>query len=76
MTTAVVCNTVIDSGDIAFVAVASAFVMLQTPAMRLAQAGSIRRKNALSILVQICIGQQRYRIERYHSHITHLTTCF
>ena len=35
---------------------ASTFVMLQTPALGLAQAGMIRRKNALSMLMQTLTG--------------------
>ena len=35
---------------------ATAFVMLQTPAMGIAQAGMIRRKNALSMLMQTLSG--------------------
>jgi ammonia channel protein AmtB len=37
----------INDGDTAFMIMASTFVMLQTPALGLAQAGMIRRKNAL-----------------------------
>jgi ammonia channel protein AmtB len=36
-----------NDGDTAFIIMASTFVMLQTPALGLAQAGMIRRKNAL-----------------------------
>ena len=35
---------------------ATAFVMLQTPAMGIAQAGMIRRKNSLSMLMQTLSG--------------------
>lgn len=45
-----------DSGDIAMMMIATAFVMLQTPAAGFAQAGLIRRKNALSMLMQSLLG--------------------
>ena len=34
---------------------ATTFVMLQTPALGLCQAGLIRRKNALSMLMQLLV---------------------
>ena len=40
-----------NDGDTAFLLFATTLVMLQTPAMGLAQAGMIRRKNALSMLM-------------------------
>ena len=46
----------LDDGDTAFMIMASTFVMLQTPALGLAQAGIIRRKNALSMLMQTLTG--------------------
>jgi Amt family ammonium transporter len=42
----------IDSGDTAFMLMATTFVFLQTPFAGLAQAGAIRRKNALSMIMQ------------------------
>ena len=44
-----------DSGDTGFMILTAAFVMLQTPAMGIAQAGMIRRKNALVIYIYIYI---------------------
>ena len=46
----------LNDGDIAMMMVSTAFVMLQTPAMGIAQAGMIRRKNALSMLMQTLSG--------------------
>ena len=46
----------LNDGDTAFMIMASTFVMLQTPALGLAQAGIIRRKNALSMLMQTLTG--------------------
>lgn len=46
----------VNAGDTAFMIMATAFVMLQTPAMGIAQAGLIRRKNALSMLMQVMTG--------------------
>src|SRR3989338_4090645 len=50
----------INDGDVAMMCLATAFVMLMTPAAGIAQAGMIRRKNALSMLMQnltgMCIG--------------------
>lgn len=46
----------LNDGDIAMMMAATAFVMLQTPAMGIAQAGMIRRKNALSMLMQTLSG--------------------
>ena len=46
----------LNDGDTAFMIMASTFVMLQTPALGLAQAGLIRRKNALSMLMQTLTG--------------------
>jgi len=43
-------------GDTGMMMMATTFVMLQTPAMGLAQAGLIRRKNALSMLMQTLTG--------------------
>ena len=45
-----------NDGDTAFMLFASTVVMLQTPAMGIAQAGLIRRKNALSMLMQTMSG--------------------
>lgn len=45
-----------DSGDTGWMLAATTLVMLQTPAMGLAQAGMIRRKNSLSILMQTVTG--------------------
>ena len=42
-----------DTGDIALVFFATTFVFLQTPAMGLAQAGLLRRKNSLSTIMQV-----------------------
>jgi Amt family ammonium transporter len=42
----------IDTGDIAWVSVAAALVMLMTPAVGFFYAGLVRRKNVVSILVQ------------------------
>jgi Amt family ammonium transporter len=46
----------LNDGDIAMMMAATAFVMLQTPAMGIAQAGMIRRKNSLSMLMQTLSG--------------------
>ena len=46
----------IDSGDTAWMLFATTFVMLQTPATGLAQAGLVRRKNALSLIAQAFLG--------------------
>jgi hypothetical protein len=46
----------IDTGDTAWMLFATTFVMLQTPATGLAQAGLVRRKNALSLIAQAFIG--------------------
>ena len=48
--------TGIDSGDVAFMLLATTFVFLQTPFLGIAQAGLIRRKNALSMLLQTIAG--------------------
>jgi Amt family ammonium transporter len=48
------CN--LDSGDTAFMMFAATVVMMQTPAMGMAQAGMIRRKNSLSMLMQVLFG--------------------
>eukprot|EP00658_Telonema_sp_P-2_P032327 TRINITY_DN23962_c0_g1_i2.p1 TRINITY_DN23962_c0_g1~~TRINITY_DN23962_c0_g1_i2.p1 ORF type:complete len:761 (+),score=203.38 TRINITY_DN23962_c0_g1_i2:200-2482(+) len=48
--------TCIDSGDTAWLLCATTFVMLQTPACGMAQAGLIRRKNCLSIIGQSILG--------------------
>jgi len=49
-----------EPGDVGMMIMATTFVMLQTPAMGIAQAGMIRRKNALSMLMQtltgMCVG--------------------
>eukprot|EP00757_Euglenozoa_sp_SAG-D1_P023917 gene23917-10055_t len=41
-----------NTGDTAFMLGACTFVFMQTPAAGLAQAGLVRRKNALSIIMQ------------------------
>ncbi len=46
----------IDSGDTGFLLFATTLVMLQTPGMGLTQAGLIRQKNALSMLMQTFLG--------------------
>ena len=46
----------LNDGDTSFMIMAATFVMLQTPALGLAQAGIIRRKNALSMLMQTLTG--------------------
>ena len=46
----------VDTGDTAWMLFATTFVMLQTPATGLAQAGLVRRKNALSLIAQAFIG--------------------
>merc|ERR1712078_885597 len=46
----------LNDGDTSFMMMATTFVMLQTPALGLAQAGIIRRKNALSMLMQTLTG--------------------
>ena len=43
----------IEDSDTGFMVMATTFVMLQTPALGLCQAGLIRRKNALSMLMQV-----------------------
>ena len=48
------CN--LNNGDISLMMAATAFVMLQTPAMGIAQSGMIRRKNSLSMLMQTLTG--------------------
>ena len=48
------CN--LNAGDTAFLMFAATVVMIQTPAMGLAQAGLIRRKNSLSMLMQVLFG--------------------
>lgn len=45
-----------DDGDTAFMLFATTVVMIQTPAMGLAQAGMIRRKNSLSMIMQTMAG--------------------
>merc|ERR1719461_2380855 len=45
-----------NDGDTAFLVLCTTFVMLQTPAIGLTQAGIIRRKNALSMLMQTLTG--------------------
>ena len=45
-----------DAGDMSFMMMCTTFVMLQTPAMGIAQAGMIRRKNCLSIIMQTITG--------------------
>lgn len=49
------CKGLKDS-DTGFMVMATTFVMLQTPALGLCQAGLIRRKNALSMLMQVLTG--------------------
>ena len=46
----------IDSGDTAWMLFATTFVMLQTPAAGIAQAGLVRKKNALSVIQQALVG--------------------
>jgi ammonium transporter, Amt family len=46
----------INSGDTAFMLFSTTLVMMQTPAMGLAQAGLIRIKNVISMLIQILSG--------------------
>ena len=46
----------LDTGDTAWMLFATTFVMLQTPATGIAQAGLVRRKNALSVMAQAFIG--------------------
>ena len=46
----------LSDADTGFMVMATTFVMLQTPALGLAQAGMIRRKNALSMLIQTIAG--------------------
>jgi hypothetical protein len=43
----------LDTGDTAFMILAITLVMLQTPGIGLTQAGLIRRKNSISILLQV-----------------------
>ena len=54
----------IDSGDTAFMILATTFVFIQTPAMGIAQAGLLRRKNVLSMITQtmigVCVGSLLY----------------
>ena len=45
----------IDSGSTALMFFATTIVMIQTPAMGIAQAGLIRQKNTLSMLIQVKI---------------------
>jgi hypothetical protein len=45
-----------NDGDTAFMIFGTTLVMLQTPAMGIAQAGMIRRKNSLSMLMQCLSG--------------------
>lgn len=49
-------NADFDSGDVAWMLCATTFVMLQTPAAGFAQAGLVRRKNAVSVIGQAFIG--------------------
>ena len=49
-------DCIVDTGDMAFMMMCTTFVMLQTPAMGIAQAGMIRRKNCLSIVMQTITG--------------------
>ena len=46
----------LDTGDTAWMLFATTFVMLQTPATGIAQAGLVRRKNALSLVAQAFLG--------------------
>lgn len=46
----------INTGDTAWMIAATTFVMLQTPATGFAQAGLVRRKNAMSLIGQSIIG--------------------
>ena len=45
-----------EPADMSFMMMCTTFVMLQTPAMGIAQAGMIRRKNCLSIVMQTITG--------------------
>lgn len=47
---------VLDSGDTAWMLVAGAFVLLMIPALGLFEAGLLRKKNTVSILMQIIFG--------------------
>jgi Amt family ammonium transporter len=44
---------VTSAGDTAMMMFGTTLVMLQTPAMGIAQAGMIRRKNSLSMMMQV-----------------------
>ena len=44
------------SGDTAWMMISVALVMIQTPALGLVQAGMIRRKNSLAMLLQTMAG--------------------
>ena len=46
----------VSAGDTALMMAATSFVMLQTPAIGITQAGLIRRKNSLSMLMQTLTG--------------------
>ena len=46
----------IDSGDTAWMLLSTMFVFLQIPATGILQAGMIRKKNSLSILMQVMSG--------------------
>ena len=55
--TAIHClNNTISGADTAFMAFTTTLVMLQTPAMGIAQAGMLKRKNSLSMLMQTLSG--------------------
>jgi Amt family ammonium transporter len=49
-------NAVPDTGDTAWMLFSTTFVMLQTPAAGFAQAGLVRRKNAMSVIGQAYLG--------------------
>lgn len=49
-------NSCIDSGSTAWLLTATILVALQTPALALLQAGAVRKKNSLSILLQVMTG--------------------
>eukprot|EP00040_Diaphanoeca_grandis_P024323 m.133538 g.133538 ORF g.133538 m.133538 type:complete len:960 (-) comp29681_c0_seq2:421-3300(-) len=49
-------NAEFDSGDVAWMLCATTFVMLQTPAAGFAQAGLVKRKNAMSVIGQAFMG--------------------
>ena len=56
----------VDPGDTAVMMFGVTLVMLQTPAMGIAQAGMIRRKNSLSMLMQCMSGMAVGSLLWYH----------